>query len=270
MVKAAHAVVGVDKAGGAGVHGGKRLLVGGIGVADGGHDALGVERGDVGLGAVTLGGQGALDDAAAGLLLPALEDLVAGIDEVLGVLGAHVLHREERALEVDALDVRAAEARVAGVVGCGDGGAALADVLDTVGERRGHPRGGATTGELDARGVHAVGIGVDRGVSKESVDVRVHHARRDPAARVVADLHALGRLGAPRAERAIAHGEEATIDGRARQEEPVGLDRIRCHVCPLSNAGSPARDGAIRRTRRTTCHPPRGHPRGDCRSIHSI
>ena len=236
MVKAAHAVVSVDKAGGAGVHGGKRLLVGGIGVADGGHDALGVERGDVGLGAVTLGGQGALDDAAAGLLLPALEDLVAGIDEVLGVLGAHVLHREERTLEVDALDVRAAEARVAGVVGCGDGGAALADVLDTVGERRGHPRGGATTGELNARGVHAVGIGVDRGVAKEAVDVRVHHARRDPAARVVAHPDALGRLRAPGAKDPVAHGEVPAIDRGARQEEPVCLDCVRSHVRPFSHA----------------------------------
>ena len=97
-----------------------------------------------------LGRQGALADAAAGGLLPVLEELDRGVDEVLGVLGAHVLLREEGALQVDALDMGAGKLGTTLLVGLGNGGAGRTNVLRALRERGGQPGRGSATGQLGA------------------------------------------------------------------------------------------------------------------------
>ena len=77
-----------------------------------------------------LGRQGALLDAAAREALPLGEGLIAGVDEVRGVLRANMLAGEEGALEVDALDVGTHEVVSARLVGLRDGPAGAADALD--------------------------------------------------------------------------------------------------------------------------------------------
>ena len=207
----------------------------GVGVADGGHDAAGVERGDVVERAVLLGGEGALDDAAARPLLPAVEDLDARVDQEVGVLGADVRGREERALEEDARDARADEVLAATLVSLRDGGAGAADVLDGLGERGGNPRRRAGLGEVDARVVDAVGVAVGGRVVVEAVDVGVHEARADDAPREVVDLAAGGLLGPPD-ELTVRDGEVAALHGCPRKDEPVGLYGKRAHYdSPLEN-----------------------------------
>ena len=101
-----------------------------VGVADRGHHAALVESGDVVAGTVLLGCQRALDDAAARLLLPAIEDLNVRVDEKGRVLGAHVRRGKEGALEEDAGDARTAEVVVAALIGLCDGGTGAGDVVD--------------------------------------------------------------------------------------------------------------------------------------------
>ena len=157
-MQTALAVIGVRKAAGAGIDGGNALIVGSVGVTDAGHDALRVEGGSIGGSAITLSGHGTLDDTSAGSLLPLVEDLLGGVNQVSGVLRAHVLHGKEGALQVDALNASAAEVGAATLVRLSDGGAGVLDLLDAIGERRGQPAGGAATGELGRADIDALRI----------------------------------------------------------------------------------------------------------------
>ena len=158
VMQPALAVIGMRKAAGTGVDGGDALIVGGVGVTDAGHDALRVEGGSIGGSAIALSGHSALDDTSASSLLPLVEDLLGGIDQVSGVLRAHVLHGKEGALQVDALNASTAEVGAATLVRLSDGGAGVLDLLDTIGERRGQPAGGTATGKLGRADIDAFGI----------------------------------------------------------------------------------------------------------------
>ena len=133
--KAAHAIECVDKGRGAGIDGGHRLPEGGVGVADGGGDALRCEAADVLEGPVALGCQGAAADEAARAALPLGKDLVAWVDQVVGVLSADVLLGKERAFQEDARYVGTSEVCGAGVDRVGDCLDRVADRIDRFGER---------------------------------------------------------------------------------------------------------------------------------------
>ena len=158
VMQPALAVIGMRKAAGTGVDGGDALIVGGVGVTDAGHDALGVQSSRISSGTVALGRHGALNDATTRSLLPLVEDLLGGIDQVSGVLRAHMLHGKERALQVDALNASTAEVGAATLVRLGDSGAGVLDLLDAISERRGQPAGGTATGELGRADIDALGI----------------------------------------------------------------------------------------------------------------
>ena len=157
-MQTALAVIGVRKAAGAGIDGGDALIVGGVGVTDAGHDALRVQSSRISSGTVALGRHGALNDATTRSLLPLIEDLLGGVDQVSGVLCAHVLHGKEGALQVDALNASTAEVGAATLVRLSDGGAGVLDLLDAIGERRGQPAGGTAAGELGRADIDALGI----------------------------------------------------------------------------------------------------------------
>ena len=152
------AVIGMRKAAGTGVDGGDALIIGGVGVTDAGHHALGVQRSRISSGTVALGRHGALNDATTRSLLPLVEDLLRGVNQISGVLRAHMLHGKEGALQVDALNAGTAEVGAATLVSLSDGGAGVLDLLDAIGERRGQPAGGAATGELGRADIDALGI----------------------------------------------------------------------------------------------------------------
>ena len=196
------------KAAGAGIDSGGALIIGGIGVADAGHNALCAQSRGVGGGAVALGRHGALDDTAAGGLLPLVENFLGRIDQKSGVLGAHVLHGEERALQVDALDAGTAEVGPAALVRLCDGGAGVLDLLHAVGKGRRQPAGGAATCELGRADVDALGIVIGRGMVIEAMNMGVHHARRNPCTRVILDL-ASGLIDLPGAKDAVFDHEVA-------------------------------------------------------------
>ena len=118
----------------------------------------------------------------------------------------------------------------AALVGLGDGGAGVLDLLDAIGERRGQPAGGAATGELGRADIDALGIIIGSRVIVEAVDVGVDHARCDPRPRVVPDL-AGGLVGLPGAKDAILDHEIAAQLRACRQEELVSLNCVRAHLC---------------------------------------
>lgn len=148
VMQTALAVIGMRKAAGTGIDSGDALIVGGVGVTDAGHHALGVQSSRISSGTVALGGHGALNDATARSLLPLVENLLGGVNQVSGVLRAHVLHGKEGALQVDALNAGTAEVGAAALVRLGDSSAGVLDLFDAIGERRGQPAGGTATGEL--------------------------------------------------------------------------------------------------------------------------
>ena len=158
VMEATLAVIGMRKAAGASIDGGGALIIGGIGVANAGHDTLGAQSRGVSGSAIALGRHGALDDATTRSLLPLIKDLLGGIDKISGVLRAHVLHGKEGALQVDALNASTAEVGAATLVRLSDGGAGVLDLLDAIGERRGQPAGGTATGELGRADIDAHGI----------------------------------------------------------------------------------------------------------------
>lgn len=139
VMQPALTVIGMRKAAGTGVDGGDALIVGGVGVTDAGHHTLGIQSSRISSGAVALSGHSALDDTPTGSLLPLVEDLLGGVDQISGVLCAHVLHRKEGTLKVDALDAGAAEVGAAALVSLSDSRAGVLDLLDAVGKRRGQP-----------------------------------------------------------------------------------------------------------------------------------
>ena len=141
-----------------------------------------------------------------------------------------MLHGEEGALQVDALDAGTAELGATFLVRLGDGGAGVLNLLHAVGKGRGQPAGGTAACELGRADVDALGVVIGGRVVVEAVDVGVHHARRDPCARVVLDL-ASGLVGPPGAEDAVLDHEVAAQLRPRRQEELVGLDSIRAHLC---------------------------------------
>ena len=158
VMQPALAVIGMRKAAGTGVDGGDALIVGGVGVTDAGHHTLSVQSSRISSGAVALGGHGALNDATARSLLPLVENLLGGVNQVSGVLRAHVLHGKEGALQVDALNAGTAEVGAAALVRLGDSSAGVLDLFDAIGERRGQPAGGTATGELGRADIDALGI----------------------------------------------------------------------------------------------------------------
>ena len=232
MMQAALAVVGVRKAAGTGVDGGDALIVGGVGVTDASHHALGVQGSSVGGGTVTLGGHSALDDATTGSLLPLVEDFLGRVNQIGGVLRAHVLHGKEGALQVDALNAGAAEVGAAALVGLSDSSAGFLDLLNAVGKRRGQPAGGTATGELGRADIDALGIVIGSRVVIEAMDVGVDHTRRDPRSRVVLNL-ARGLVGLPGAKDAVFDHEIAAQLRACRQEELVSLNCVRAHMHSL-------------------------------------
>ncbi len=152
------AVIGMRKAAGTGVDGGDALVIRGIRVTDAGHDTLRIEGSSISSGAIALGSHGALNDTSAGSLLPLVKDLLGGVNQVSGVLCAHMLHGKEGALQVDALNASTAEVRAAALVSLSDGGAGILDLLDAIGERRGQPAGGTATGELGRANIDTLGV----------------------------------------------------------------------------------------------------------------
>ena len=141
-----------------------------------------------------------------------------------------MLHGEEGALQVDALDASTAELGATFFVRLCDGGAGVLDPLHAVGEGRRQPTGGAATGELGRADVDALGIVIGRGMVIEAMNMGVHHARRNPCARVILDL-ASGLIDPPGAKDAVFDHEVAAQLRPRRQEELVGLDSIRAHLC---------------------------------------
>ena len=218
MMQAALAVVGVNEAAGTGIHRGERLVIGSVRMPDGRYHAACIERRDVLERTILLSRKRALHDAAAGLLLPAIEDLDRGIDEELGVLRAHVRRGEERPLKEDASDVRAHVVLAASIVGLRDGGASAADVLDGLGKGRGQPRRRARLGERYTRIVDSGGIAIGGRVVMEAVDMRIDKAGAHDGAGIFDDL-ARRLLGRPTRELPILDGEVATLHGGARQYE---------------------------------------------------
>ena len=158
VMQTALAVIGVRKAASTGIDGGDALVIRGIRVTDAGHDTLSVQGGSIGSSTIALGGHGALNDTSAGSLLPLVEDLLGGVDQVSGVLCAHVLHGKEGALQVDALNASTAEVGAAALVSLGNSGTGVLDLLDAIGERRGQPAGGTATGELGRADIDTLGI----------------------------------------------------------------------------------------------------------------
>ena len=70
------AVVGMRKAAGASIDSGGTLIIGGIGVANAGHDALCAQSRGISGSAIALGRHGALDDTTAGGLLPLVKNFL--------------------------------------------------------------------------------------------------------------------------------------------------------------------------------------------------
>jgi len=104
VMEAAHAVIGVHEDARTCGHPCHRLLVGGVGVADGALHTHGGSRNDVLRRTRALRCERTLAYGPPGSTLPSLEDLDPGIDQEGGVLGTDVFHREEGSLEEDALD----------------------------------------------------------------------------------------------------------------------------------------------------------------------
>ena len=224
VVVAAHAVVGVDEHGGAAGDGGHALLVGGIGVAQGARDAQALGLGAVLGAAVALGGERALADQAVRGLLPAAQKLDARVAHVGGVLRAGVPLGEERPLQEDALDASARKVARTALGGLGDAGAGGLDLVDGLGQGRGRPRGGAATGKLERCGVDAGDVAIHDVMADVAVDVGVNVAGRDPTARAVDDLEALGRLGREDPEGPLDDWQVAGAKQAAGQDEAIGLD----------------------------------------------
>ena len=178
----------MGEARGAGIHRSKRFVEGRIGVADARHDVLGGKSCDVLERAFVLGGKRTLDDAAARGVLPVGEQIVGRIDQKRRILRTHVLLCEERTLQIDALDAGAHELVATHFVRLCDRCAGSTYILRRLGKRSGNPRGGAATNELCAGNINPLGITIGRCVVIETVDVRIHETRRDPASLAIDDL----------------------------------------------------------------------------------
>ena len=229
-MEATLAVIGMRKAAGASIDGGCALIIGGIGVANAGHDTLGAQSRGVSGSAVTLGRHGALDDTTAGGLLPLVKNFLGRVDQISGVLGAHVLHGKERTLQVDALNASTAELGPALFIRLCNSGTGVLDLLYAVGKGRGQPAGGTATSELSRADVDTLGIVIGRGMVIEAMNVGVHHTRRNPCTRIIFDLTS-GLIGLPSAKDAVFDHEVAAQLRPRRQKELVGLDSIRAHLC---------------------------------------
>ena len=230
VMEAALAVIGMRKAAGASIDGGGTLIIGGIRVANAGHDALCAQSRSISGSAIALGRHGALDDTTAGGLLPLVKNFLGRVNQISGVLGTHVLHGKERTLQVDALNTSSAELRSTLFVRLRNGSAGVLDLLHAVGKGRGQPAGGTTTSELGRADVDALGIVIGRGMVIEAMNVGIHHARRNPCTRIIFDL-ASGLIGLPSAKDAVFDHQEAAQLRPRRQKELVGLDSIRAHLC---------------------------------------
>ena len=229
VMQAALAVVGMRKAAGARVDSRGALVIGSVGVTDASHHALGVQGSCVRGSSVALGRHGTLNDATAGSLLPLVKNFLGRINQKSGVLSAHVFHGKERALQVDALNAGTTELGTAFLVSLSDGSAGVLNLFHAIGKSCGQPAGGTASSELGRADVDALGIVISRGMVIEAVDVGVHHARRNPRARVVLDL-AIGLIGLPGAKDAVFDHKIAAQLRPRRQKELVGLDSIRAHL----------------------------------------
>ena len=229
-MQTALAVVGMRKAAGASIDGGGALIIGGIGVANTGYDALCAQSRGVSSGSVTLGRHGALDDTTTGSLLPLVKNFLGRVNQKGGVLGTHVLHGKERTLQVDTLNTSTAELGPALFVRLCNSDTGVLDLLHAVSKGSRQPAGGTTTCELGRADVDTLGIVIGRGMVIEAMNVGVHHARRNPCTRIIFDL-ASGLIGLPSAKDTIFDHEVAAQLRPRRQKEFVGLDSIRAHLC---------------------------------------
>ena len=230
VMEAALAVIGMRKAAGASIDGGGTLIIGGIRVANAGHDALCAQSRSISGSTIALGRHGALDDSTAGGLLPLVKNFLGRVDQISRVLGTHMLHGKERTLQIDALNTSTAELGSTLFVRLCNGSAGVLDLLHTVGKGRRQPAGGTTTSELGRADVDTLGIIIGRGMVIEAMNVGVHHARRNPCTRIIFDL-ASRLIGLPSAKDAIFDHEVAAQLRPRRQKELVGLDSIRAHLC---------------------------------------